>query len=123
MAPPDTPDAFRQLVSEFAEAHARTAAAAKALRDQRKRTKEMQAAILAYMQAHGIDECALGDSRLVRKHTKKTEGLKREHIEGELRRVLQPSALDEAVANMYNRRLTDVQETLAVVAASPKEST
>lgn len=109
---------FKKLVADFTAAHAQLSETTASAREQRKRTQEMQAAILAYMQEHGIDECSLPDARLVRKTTKKTEGLKKEHIEGELKRIMGGSggaAVEEAVTNMYNRRMTDVQETLAVV--------
>lgn len=112
-------DNFRALVSEFSAALAQAREAAASLREMRKRTKEMQAAILEYMQAHGIDECALPDARLVRKSAKKTEGLKKEHIEGELKRVLDATVVEEAVAGMYNRRMTEAFETLAVVRKPP----
>ena len=116
MEPIDTADAFKAQVAQFSEAHAEQTRVAGTLRDMRKRTKEMQAGILTYMQDNGIDECALGHCRLVRRQTKRTEALKKEHIEGELRRVL-PEGVDEAMTNMYNRRVTDVKETVAVVAA------
>lgn len=106
---------FRALVAEFSRAHAAQSAAAATLREMRKRTREMQGAILQHMQDHGIDECAWTGGRLVRKTARKTEGLKKEHIEGELRKRMDERAVEEAVTSMYNRRMTDVQETLAVV--------
>lgn len=109
-----TADTFPAAVTQFSEAHARLAEAAAALREHRKRTKALGDDILAYMQAHGIDECDAPAVRLVRKQTTRTEALKREHIQGELQRVL-PDGAEQAVTNMYNRRLTDTQETLAVL--------
>lgn len=106
---------FHELVAEFSRAHEAQSAAAATLKEMRKRTREMQEGILRHMQDHGIDQCEWAGGRLVRKQTRKTEGLKKEHIEGELRRRLDESAVEEAVAGMYNRRMTDVQETLAVV--------
>lgn len=109
---------FKALVSDYAALHRRLAEAGTLTRELRTRSKEMQANILEYMQEHDIDECALPNSRLVRKRTKRTEGLKKEHIEGELKQILGESGgegVERAVANMYNRRLTDIQETLAVL--------
>lgn len=117
---------FKKLVADFTAAHAQLSQTTASARELRKRTQEMQASILAYMQEHGIDECSLPDARLVRKTTKKTEGLKKEHIQGELKKILGGGGdVEEAVANMYNRRMTDVQETLAVVKtqAAPQATT
>lgn len=113
---------FRQLVRDFSDAHRQQAAAAAALKGMRTRTKEMQAAILAHMQAHDVDELALADARLVRRRTKKTEPLKKEHIQGELRKLVGDVGADEALNSMNNRRLTEMQETLALVKASAGES-
>lgn len=106
---------FKAMVSDFAALHRKLSEAGAIARELRKKAKELQGDILAYMQEHDIDECALPDSRLVRKRTKRTEGLKKEHIEGELKRIMGGTGVEEAVTNMYNRRLTDMQETLAVV--------
>lgn len=120
-------DQFRNLVVEYSREHEAIKLQAAALRDGRKRAKEKHDAILAHMKANGIDECAWTGGRLVRKHTKKTEGLKKEHIEGELRRLLGAGTSQDAVAgavtSMYNRRLTDMQETVAVVADKQAEPT
>lgn len=111
-----TPDEFKDLVHDFSAAREQLAAGAAALKELRGRTREMQGAILEHMQANGIDECEWAGGRLVRKTQKKTEGLKKEHIQGELRKlVADDAAIADAVHSMYNRRLTDVQETLAVV--------
>jgi hypothetical protein len=115
------PADFKTLVADFAVVHSQLGHVMGQARDLRKTCKEMQVRILAYMQEHNIDECALADSRLVRKHTKKTEGLKKEHIEGELKKLVGVNGVDQAVSNMYNRRMTDVQETLAVVKAHEAE--
>lgn len=110
---------FKTLVTDFSAAHEQQAAATATLKELRKRTREMQGNILEYMRAHDIDECEWTGGRLVRKRTKKTEGLKKEHIEGELRKLVADGAgVEQAVTAMYNRRLTDVHETLAIVKAS-----
>lgn len=112
-------DTFKSMVVDYSGVHASLKQHAAAMRDLRKRAKEIQTAILQHMQANNIDECSWDGGRLVRKQAKKTEGLKKEHIEGELRKLLgseaTSEAVDTAVTNMYNRRLTDVHETLAIV--------
>ena len=110
-------EAFREAVVRYTKAHEALRAASAKARDLRKDVRTLEAGLLGYMQNQNIDECAMDNgSRLVRKTTKKTEGLKKEHITGELRRVMaDDGAVTDAVANMYNRRLTDVQETLALL--------
>lgn len=110
------PDEFKALVHEYSAALEQQLAATAALKDVRARVRDMQGAILQHMQDNGIDECEWTGGRLVRKKQKKTEGLKKEHIQGELRKLVADDAtVAEAVDGMYNRRLTDVQETLAVL--------
>lgn len=109
-------DDFRALVVEFGAAHARQAELSAALKEVRTKARAMQEAILGYMQEHDIDECEWVGGRLVRKRAKRTEGLKKEHIQGELRRLCAGDEdVESAVAAMYNRRLTEMHETLAVV--------
>lgn len=110
------PDEFKTLVRDYSAALEQQLAAAAELKTLRARVREMQGAILQHMQDNSIDECEWTGGRLVRKKQKKTEGLKKEHIQGELRKlVADDAAVAEAVDSMYNRRLTDVQETLAVL--------
>lgn len=111
-------DNFKALVRDFSDAHRQQSALTGSLKELRKRTREMQAAILSYMQANDVDELAMADARLVRKRTKKTEPLKKEHIQGELKKLVGETAADDALASMNNRRLTEMQETLAVVKAA-----
>lgn len=112
------PEEFQALVVDYSTARARLAEVNATAKDLRRTVKESEAAILAYMQDNNQAECDFDGGRLVRKQAKKTEGLKKEHIEGELRKVL-PEGVEQALTNMYNRRLTDVTETLAVVKAQP----
>lgn len=113
------PDEFQSLVAEYSAALEEQLAAAAELKTLRGRVRDMQGTILQHMQDNGIEECESASGKLVRKKQKKTEGLKKEHIQGELRRlVADDAAVAEAVDSMYNRRLTDVQETLAVRKAS-----
>lgn len=110
------PDEFKTLVHDYSAALEQQLAAAAELKTLRARVRDMQGAILQHMQDNSIDECEWTGGRLVRKKQKKTEGLKKEHIQGELRKlVADDAAVAEAVDSMYNRRLTDVQETLAVL--------
>ena len=115
---------FKAMVVEYSRAHEQLTAASAAAKELRKRTLAMQESILGHMQAHAIDECAWAGGRLVRKRTKKTEGLKKEHIEGELKKLVGDGpAAGEAVTNMYNRRATDFKETLSLLKTAADNST
>lgn len=105
--------AFEQMVVEYSEAQA-------SLTTLRKRASELRTEVLSYMRSHDIDECSMpGGARLVRKRTTKTEGLKKEHIAGELRKLVgSEAATDEMVNSMYARRATGESETLALVRGS-----
>lgn len=107
MDPPTTPEAFDALGREYLAAVVRA-------KDHRKRLSDMKAALMAYMQRNNIEAYDLGDNaKLLRKQTKRTEGLKKEHIAGELRARL-PEGVDDAVTNIYNRRVTDERDTLLI---------
>lgn len=101
---------FEQIVLEYSDAQA-------ALTTLRKRASELRTEVLAYMRSHDIDECGMPcGSLLVRKRAMRTEGLKKEHIAGELRKIVSSeAATDEVVNNMYARRATGETETLALV--------
>jgi hypothetical protein len=105
------------LVVEFAAAQG-------ALVILRKRVTELRTEVLEKMREGGVDECGLPDGTvLVRKRTKTTEGLKKEHIAGELLKIVgSEAAADEMVANMYNRRVTGESEKLALLRPAPEES-
>lgn len=98
---------MRDLVLEYAQAH-------HTIKTLRKRQKELQALLLEYMNEHNIDECAWEGGKLVRKVQKKTEGLKKEHIQKELQHVLGDAHAEQALANMNSRRATDLKETLSL---------
>lgn len=116
-------EAFKSLVVKYSGIHEELKALAGTMRDVRKQANDMKGRILEHMQAHAIDECAWSGGRIVRKSTKKTEGLKKEHIAGELKRLMGDTGVDEAVSNMYNRRITDMQETLAILKTSTSQET
>ena len=101
---------FDQMVIEYSAAHTSLTAL-------RKRATELRTEVLAYMRDNDIDECGMPcGARLVRKRTKKTEGLKKEHIAGEIRKLVgSDAATDETVNNIYARRVTGESETLALV--------
>jgi hypothetical protein len=114
-------DAFRDTVREYSVALA-------GLKDLRKRCADLKAGILQYMRDQGHEECLLPDgSRLVRKTARKTEALKKEHIAGEVRKlVADAAAAEQVVGNMYARRVSDEAEVLSLVKAGkarPEPST
>jgi hypothetical protein len=117
---------FQQLVSEYSALSAKLRELSAASKEVRVRLKDMQGPILQHMADHDIATVPLEDgTSIVRKQVRKTEGLKKEHIQGELRKVMggEGGAVDETVANMFNRRATEVHETLAVVRRDADQGT
>ena len=107
MDPPTTPEEFEALGREYLAAVGRA-------KEQRARLRETKAALMAYMQRNRVEAYDLGDgAKILCKPTKRTEGLKKEHIEGELRGRL-PEEVKEVVENIYNRRVTEVQDVLVI---------
>lgn len=105
-----TENEFRDAVLSFYEAQQ----TAKALRT---RLAELKGRLLDFMKSHDIDECQLPDStKLVRKRSKKTEPLKKDHISSEIRKLVPTAAAaDEVLNNMLSRRATEDTETLSLV--------
>jgi hypothetical protein len=108
------PEQFQALVLEYGAVHSRAKALAATAKELRTRKKELEDAILEYMQDHDLAECAWDHGRLVRKQKEHKESLKKEHIVGELSKLVSVEAIEDAIANMHNRRVTDVKDVLAV---------
>lgn len=83
-----TPDNFRESVRKYIEMHDALLASGKQLRELRKQKTALCNGILKYMRDHKIDAFETGDGQLMRKSSKRTEGLKKEYIMDSLRAAL-----------------------------------
>ena len=110
MAPPVLTDSsFKEGVRAFIELHDEITASSKHFRELRKKKEELGEAILQFMKSNGIDEFQVADGKLMRKASKRTEGLKREHIINSLKAALQSDDQVEACMTqmMAHRNVTE----------------
>lgn len=105
---------FRDVVKAYIDAHDEITAASKQLSLLRKKKAEMEEAVLAYMRANAIDECALSDGKLVRTQTKRTETLNKTHILAEVTVLVgnDPDRARNVVDAMYSNRQVKVADAL-----------
>lgn len=71
---------FKTAVKDWIQIHDELQASAKQLREIRKRKQVLADTILGFMRNNEIDECALSDGKLIRRTSKRVEGLKKETI-------------------------------------------
>lgn len=114
-----TDDEFKAAVTLFVELHDEMQRMSKEMKELRQRKDALGETILKSMRTKDIDVCQLGDGRgrLVRKETKTTGSLKKEHICSALQSALGDERRAEAVLNtIYSQRNVEVKETLARLA-------
>jgi hypothetical protein len=96
---------FKSAVKSYIEIHDELQASAKQLRAIRKRKTELAETILGFMKDNDIDECALSDGKLIRKTSKRVEGLKKDNIMDVLKEKLGSAAAAEALlVEIYGQR-------------------
>jgi hypothetical protein len=96
---------FKNAVKAYIELHDELHASAKQLRAIRKRRNELSETIITFMKDNEIDECALSDGKLIRKTSKRVEGLKKETITDVLKEKLGSLEAAEALlVEIYGQR-------------------
>jgi hypothetical protein len=75
---------FRSVVKAYIEMIDEIASYQKQIREIRKKKDKVGEIVMQYMRDREVDECELRDGKLVRKTSKRTEGLKKEHILAQL---------------------------------------
>ena len=111
-SPPQlTEGTFKDGVRAYIELYDELLASGKALRDLRKKTDELGQAILKFMKDNRIDEFQVGDGKLMRKNTKRTEALKKEYIINSLKAALGDDERVDAVLTQMNanRHVTECE--------------
>lgn len=99
--------AFKEAVKLYVDLHGEIDAQTKRLRDIKKQQAQLADSILEYMKLNKVDACELADDggKLVRTEAKRTEGLKKEHIEQELlKEIKDPVKVSATIANIFSRR-------------------
>ena len=111
MAPPVlTESTFKDAVKTFISLHDELMEQQKQFRDLRKKKGELAEGILSFMKSNGIDEFKVGDGKLMRKASKRTEGVKKDHILNTLKAALADDVRAEAcLTEIYSHR--EVKET------------
>lgn len=114
MAPPTLDEhTFKDAVKTFVMLHDDLMERQKQFRDLRRKKDELGNAILSFMKNNGIDEFQVGDGKLMRKASKRTEGVRREHIFNTLKATLNDEARAEAcVTQIYQHRESKETEIL-----------
>lgn len=108
-------DEFKSCVKTYVDLHDEIAAATKHLSELRKKKEAIGDMVVQFMRHRGIDECALQEGgKLVRRESKRTEALKKEHIVTELLAVLQNDAsrAQACLENIYNKRGVETKDVL-----------
>lgn len=111
---PSDPD-FREAVKLYIDLHDEIDNVQKNLKDVRKRRDDLGNSILQHMRSKDIDECQLPDGgKLVRKLSKRTEALKKDHIVKELRNALggDDMKVQTVLTNIFSLRSVEQKESL-----------
>lgn len=109
-------DEFRNCVKVYVELHDEIASSTKHLSELRKKKDAIGQLIVDFMKHRGIDECELQDNggKLVRKESKRTETLKKEHIMTELLQLVGQDATraQSSLDTIFGKRGVEVKDTL-----------
>jgi hypothetical protein len=113
MAAPLSETTFKDAVRTYIELYDELVKSQKELKDLRKKKDELGSNILKFMRDHKIDEFQVGDGKLMRKNTKKTEALKKEYIIQSLKAALgSEDKVDAVFAQMNAHRNVAEAESL-----------
>jgi hypothetical protein len=93
---------FKDAVRTFIELHDEITLCTKGLRDLKKKKQDLSDAILRFMKDNSIDEFQVPDGKLSRKTSKRTEGVKKDHIINCLKSSLGSDEQAEAILQMIN---------------------
>ncbi len=96
---------FKNAVKAYIEIHDELQASAKQLREIRKRKTALSETIINFMRDNDIDECALSDGKLIRKTSKRVEGLKKDNMMDVLKEKLgSVDAAEALLVEIYSQR-------------------
>lgn len=111
MSGPLSESTFKDAVRTYIELYDELANSSKTLREMKKKKDELGDAILAFMRNNKIDEFQIGDGKLMRKNTKRTEALKKEYIINSLKAALGDEGKVEAMMVQMNshRNITECE--------------
>lgn len=93
---------FRSAVKAYITLHDEISKSSKQMRELRKQKDKIGELIIDYMRERQVDQCELSDGKLIRKKSKRTEGLKKEYILSELIKITGSEQAAEASLNNIN---------------------
>ena len=107
---------FKNCVKAYVELHDEIAASSKHMSELRKKKEAIGQLIVQFMKDRGIDECELqdGGGKLIRRESRRTETLKKEHILDEIMRLVNNDSglANTSLDNIMGKRGVAVSETL-----------
>jgi hypothetical protein len=111
-----TADEFKTCVPLYFELDDKIAEHARRASELRKKKDAIGKMIVKFMKHRNIDECELqdGSGKLMRKESKRTEGMKKEHVEQELMRLLGDTVkVQTSLENIANQRKVETKDVLS----------
>lgn len=107
-------DEFKDAVKAYIELHDEITRSTKQLRELKQQKDSVGEIILRWMRSNNVDECELPDGKLMRKTSKRTEGLKKEMVLQELKKLTGDEARATAsLQNIFSMRTTVEKEILS----------
>lgn len=110
------PEEFKECVKTYVSLHDEITSASKQISELRKKRDAIGGLIVEFMKSKNIDECALQDNggKLVRRASKRTETLKKEHILSELLPLLSHDndRANSCLDAIFSKRSVEVKEVL-----------
>ena len=107
---------FKNCVKTYVELYDEITASTKHLSELKKKKDALGQLIVQFMKHRGIDECELQDNggKLVRKESKRTEALKKEHIIHELMQLVgnDNTRAQSSLDNIFGKRSVETKEVL-----------
>ena len=105
---------FKNAVTAYVELHEEITRASKQMRELKQKKDAVGEIILNWMKNNSIDECEMPEGKLVRKTSKRTEGLKKEMVMEELKKLTGDEARASAsLQNIFSMRSTVEKEILS----------
>jgi len=98
------PSDFKEAVQAYIELHDEIDRSSKKMRELKKQKVAIGETILAWMKAQNADECEFPDGKLIRKKSKRTEGMKKEYVLAELTKLTGNEAEATLALNNINSR-------------------
>jgi hypothetical protein len=119
---------FKNCVDVFVTLHDEIARATKQLGELRKKKEAVGKLVVEFMKQRGLDECELTEhgGKLVRRESKRTETLKKDHIMAELLPLLSQDKdrAESVLKSIYERRNVETSVALTrVQARQPRSGT